>query len=56
MSETIQIENCTAVVRELRKVRWPDGKWIVFCGALEATGSTRDNAIYNFKRLIGART
>jgi len=54
MRETIKIAGLTAVVQKLRRARWPDGAWIVFSGSDEATGSTRENAIYNFERMVAS--
>lgn len=52
MRETIKIAGTVAVVQKLRRARWPDGAWIVFSGGDEASGSTRENAIYNFERML----
>lgn len=51
MSERLKIGNSTVTVQKLRKPLWPDAHWKCFRGSLEATGSTRENAIYNFKRV-----
>lgn len=50
MSDLVNIGGRKVTIRKLRQPLLPDGKWQAFCGNIEATGSTRENAIYNFER------
>ena len=54
MRDVIKVGERQVTVQKLRKPRWPDGAWQCFCGNLEASGSTRESAIYNFERAASA--
>jgi hypothetical protein len=50
--EVTNIAGMKAVVQKIKRPMWPAAGWMVFYGNLEATGLTREDAIYNFERLL----
>ena len=51
MADRIKIGPYEVTLVKLRRVRWPRGQWVAFSGNMEASGLTRDEAIYQFKLL-----